>query len=135
MKDILPLKTILALIGLILAGMVVSLFIPKNNPVAVNSPVERIPDTPYEVVVKGTLVCLQTTVTMEVNGDCKQGLAAEDGKKYALNLAAHTGVTNMLQINDTVTVEGILLPIEQISTDQWYAYNIVGIITVNSITK
>jgi hypothetical protein len=94
-------------------------------------------EPPQEVTMSGETVCLphkdtDGPQTME----CAFGLKADNGNHYALNM---TQVQNGGMIGfDTgmrMTVTGLLVPIEQISTDMWNKYDIKGIVSVTSVEQ
>jgi hypothetical protein len=92
---------------------------------------------PARTTVVGTFECLPHRNTSGPQTDeCAFGLKDADGKYYALNtqLMASTDWMNM-PTGAEVSVEGVLVPVEQLSSDQWQKYDIVGIISATSITR
>lgn len=93
---------------------------------------------PQEISLKGTIVCLphrdtSGPITMECGFGLKEALT---GKHYALDTSAfQQNAFDVANTGDAVSVEGTLVPIEQISSNQWQVYDVVGIVRVNVLTK
>lgn len=85
----------------------------------------------------GTYECLphkntEGPQTME----CALGLFGTDGYHYALDLTAlHSGGMINFATGTTLEVDGMLVPIEQISSNHWQKYNIRGIIKVTNLSQ
>lgn len=91
---------------------------------------------PSPAVLTGVYVCLPKKDTGgPVTMECAFGLQTNKGY-YALDLSAiESGNYPALTGNETITVEGVLVPIEMISTDRWQIYrDLVGIMSVEKIT-
>lgn len=115
----------------------VALTLEKNGSVWLIREVSKGSSTtvPQTVVMVGTYLCLphknsEGPQTLE----CALGLKADDGLYYALDLSAFTGLAQDVGVGTgtRVRVGGILVPIEQISSDQWNNYPIRGIIRVTN---
>ena len=93
--------------------------------------------TPQEVTLKGTFVCLPHKDTSGPQTmECAQGLKAEDGNFYAVDMQAVSDTPAFSFPSDTsVTIEGQLVPVEALSTDMWNKYGIKGIMKVSKVTS
>lgn len=62
--------------------------------------------------------------------ECAFGLKADDGKYYGLdfNLSSHT--PSNFKVGQKITANGVVNPIETLSTDFWQKYPIEGIFYV-----
>ncbi len=98
-------------------------------------PTEEVPnDIPPLTMFTGTTVCLphrdtDGPQTME----CAFGLHTDDGKYYALDL--NLELSGNVETTKRVTVEGLFIPIEAISTDMWQKYDVEGIMQVVTLTE
>ncbi len=93
---------------------------------------------PSPVTVTGSVICLphrntEGPQTME----CAMGLRGDDGKNYSLDLALLSEEDRMLaMVGDArISVTGIFMPIELLSSDQWMKYDTVGIISVQTVAN
>lgn len=89
------------------------------------------------ITVSGEYVCLPKKETEDpVTLECALGIKSVDGKFYALDLnLLQTEVGKDLKTSDQIEVEGNLVPLEAISSINWYSYNIEGIIWVTTLNK
>jgi hypothetical protein len=89
--------------------------------------------------IQGTLICLpnknakgpQTT-------ECAYGLKAANGDNYAVTIDSSSYLSPELEQPKAgmhLEVTGLVVPIEAISSDIWFKYDIKGIIQVSSIKK
>lgn len=91
-------------------------------------------DPPNTVMIRGVYECLPHKDTSgPQTEECVAGIKAEDGKHYALDLAS----VNKANTTSGATVEviGLLVPIEQISSNMWNKFDVTGIIKVSSFKK
>ncbi len=93
-------------------------------------------ESPTPVVMTGTYTCLPKVDTGgPVTLECAFGLETEGGY-YALDMS---GVMSdnypMLTGNETITVEGVLVPREMLSSDRFKTYDVVGVIAVEKVIK
>ena len=89
------------------------------------------------VSMTGTYVCLPHKNTGGIQTmECAFGMKSTDSKFYALDTSMdRSDAMETIKTQDTIKVEGTLVPIEDISTNQWQKYDIKGIIRVNTIIK
>lgn len=93
---------------------------------------------PKQVTVEGTFICLphkdtggpQTT-------ECAYGIKeTKTGANFALDTRALNPTMNVAVSSEvTFRVTGLLVPIEQLSADQWNKYNMKGIIRANIVIR
>lgn len=93
-------------------------------------------ETPTDIaIMEGTYGCvprIDETSTSECLPAIKMG-----GEFYALDLTQviEAGGTLNLRVGEPVTVGGIFVPIEEISTNEWEVYRIQGIMKVEELTR
>lgn len=87
--------------------------------------------------LSGEYVCLphvdtEGPQTME----CAFGLKTDEGEYYAVDLHLMSQPDPQLQIGDHFTANGLIVPIEEISSDHWRKYPIKGIFSItDSVQK
>ncbi|OGG60766.1 hypothetical protein A2765_01475 [Candidatus Kaiserbacteria bacterium RIFCSPHIGHO2_01_FULL_56_24] len=93
------------------------------------------PDT-GAVVLSGTYVCLPHTDGSKTK-ECTPGIKTDAGEYYALDMAKIIagGTSAKLANNTKIIAGGTIVPIEEISTDQWKAYPVKGIMAVEEVAK
>lgn len=93
-------------------------------------------DSPTQITISGTYTCLPKVDTGgPVTMECAFGLKTESGY-YSLDMSSIlTDNYPALYGNETITVEGVLVPKEMLSSDRWKTYDVVGVISVDKITK
>lgn len=98
---------------------------------ACNLGVETEIDTPQQVTMTGTFVCLPHKEQGEFQTqECAFGIQTEDGKYYAVDFGLSSNSEIEPAIGEEFTASGILTPIEEISSDHWSIYPIEGIFSV-----
>jgi hypothetical protein len=129
-------KTIITLVVLV-ALVFGSYFVFRYKKGEVEPPV-----SPSEMIkagdfsVKGVYACLPHKETVDVQTmECAIGLLAEDGNNYALDTSLVSAAPLDFPTGTNVSVEGNVVPIEVLSTDQWRTYDVQGIIRVSKIEK
>ncbi len=150
-----PIRIVIcALLALLLIGVGVVIYLllpekePQTEPVpsgapssqniddsdghALEAPDDAFPhDVPRRVSLSGTYVCAPHK---NPNGpqtkECLPGLKTADGSYYVLDLSAMSQIAPRISVGDTISANGLLVPIEQISSDHWQQYNIEGIFSV-----
>lgn len=108
----------------------------RFNPIAPIYPVDQPAlEVPAQTSLTGEQSCLphrntQGPVTME----CALGIKADDGFYYALDLGKlDQEVVMKVWASQQLTVEGLLVPIEQLSSDSWQKYQIEGVMRVDRV--
>ncbi len=109
-------------------------FSPRTNTAPSIRPDQNIP---VEITLEGEYVCLpHRDQSVPVTLECAFGMRADDGSYYALDAGAiPSSVMQVLPIGQRVRVSGLLVPIEQISTNTWQKYDIEGIMKVKTLEK
>ena len=86
---------------------------------------------PYRATLMGEYVCLSTAAPgMPSNGDCPHGLRTNSGELYAVDFALMSQLNPGLQIGQRFSANGLVTPIERISSDHWRQYGVKGIFSV-----
>ncbi len=93
---------------------------------------------PQRATLEGTYVCLPHRNTSGPQTlECAFGIKATDSHHYALdtNTLQPRDALDKIQVNDTIKVSGLLVPVQQLSNDQWQRYAIRGIMNVTELEK
>lgn len=91
---------------------------------------------PYEATLTGKYVCLpHRDQSGPQTLECALGLRTESGEYYALDLNALSPETLNLATGSHFTATGTVTPIEQLSSNHWQKYQVIGILTVESVEK
>lgn len=90
---------------------------------------------PNPATLTGTIICLpHKDTTGPQTMECAQGLRADDGFNYVLDLASLSEEERMsLQGDARIEVTGMLVPIEILSSDRWMKYDVKGVISADSL--
>lgn len=92
---------------------------------------------PIETTLVGEYLCLPHTEQGDFQTmECALGMKADDGAYYALDLSAlpGAGADFNFETGTRIRVRGLLVPIEQISSDLWRIYPVRGIMRVDTAT-
>lgn len=88
-------------------------------------------DTPQRVTLEGEYVCLPHKETSGPQTlECAFGLKTDEGSFYALDLNLLSAIPPAFRAGERLRANGILTPIERLSTDQWRKYNVQGIFSI-----
>lgn len=93
---------------------------------------------PKRTTLEGTYVCLPHRNTSGPQTlECALGIKATDGHHYALdtNTLQPRDVLDKIQVNQTIKATGLLVPVQQLSSDHWQRYNIRGIMSVTELEQ
>jgi heat shock protein HslJ len=93
------------------------------------APVNEV-DTPEQKELSGTYVCLPQNEGSPASTDCAVGLHADSGDYYAIDFGLLTEGAPALIEGDRLKAKGIITPIENLSTDYWQKYPVIGIFSV-----
>jgi len=86
---------------------------------------------PYQVELAGEYVCLpHKDTTGPQTDECAFGLKTDDGAYYAVDLSSVSQEGIYFMVGNRITANGIVTPIERLSTNQWVKYRIDGIFVV-----
>ncbi|OGM28904.1 hypothetical protein A2801_03010 [Candidatus Woesebacteria bacterium RIFCSPHIGHO2_01_FULL_41_10] len=87
-------------------------------------------NAPYQTTLSGEYVCLPHKDTSGPQTmECAFGIKTPDGTHYAVDFGENGDLTQFVA-GESVTLSGLVTPIEYISTDHWQIYDIVGIFSV-----
>lgn len=86
-------------------------------------------------ILEGTYVCLQRTDGKRTT-ECTPGIKVKEDQ-YALDLAYVVGGEKSISLSNgmKILVGGVIVPVEEVSTDQWDRYSIKGIMRVEEVAK
>lgn len=98
---------------------------------------DDVPEAPRQVTLSGTSVCLPHRDTSGPQTmECAFGLKSEDGTHYALDLSVlQTEAFWDFPTNETVVLEGTLVPLDDIDERTWDVYDIAGQLRVTSVRR
>lgn len=86
---------------------------------------------PYRTTLTGTYLCLPHTDTSGPQTlECALGLQTDEGHYYALDFNLSSTTPPNIPTGSRVTGNGILTPIEHLSTSHWRIYPLTGIFSV-----
>jgi hypothetical protein len=93
-------------------------------------------ESPTPITLTGTYTCLPKKNTGgPVTLECAFGLKTDEGY-YSLDMSSIlTDNYPMLYGNETITVEGMLVPKAMLSSDRWKTYDVIGVIAVEKVSK
>lgn len=94
-------------------------------------------ETPRRVTLSGTSVCLpHRDASGPQTMECAFGLKAADGTHYALDLSAYQPEMYWeFPTHESVSIEGALVPLDDIDEHTWNAYDIAGQLRVTAIHR
>lgn len=86
---------------------------------------------PKRMTLSGTYLCLPHVDTSGPQTlECAFGIKTDDGTYYALDFMLMSQLAPNVPMNARITANGLLTPIERLSTDHWRKYPIKGIFSV-----
>ncbi len=87
--------------------------------------------TSYRGTLTGEVVCLPHTETSgPTTQECAMGLRTDTDEHYALDLSLMSQQADPLEIGERISANGMITPLEMLSTDYWRRYDIDGIFSV-----
>lgn len=85
----------------------------------------------YRGTLSGEVVCLPHKDTDGPNTmECAYGLKTDVGEHYALDLALLSQEHRPLETGERISANGLITPVEMLSSDHWQKYDIEGIFSV-----
>ncbi len=130
-------RLLLLLVPLVLlAGLLLSLDALSQARVEPLSPREVQP--PARGTIVGTITCLPHRDTSgPVTLECALGVLEESsGEHYSVDTRLMANmIWTELPTGARVRIDGVMTPIEYLSSDHWHKYDIVGIISATSIER
>lgn len=127
-EPIITTKTFLTLLGLIVAGFLLSFVVTVPAPQA-PTPVDQ------TLSVRGVMTCLPHLDPALATRECAYGIKSVEGVYYALDLAQTETSADTIAFDQEIVVSGHFTPLAALSSDQWQQYMIEGIISVDSIAQ
>ncbi|MCC2631189.1 MAG: hypothetical protein K0S38_998, partial [Candidatus Paceibacter sp.] len=95
-------------------------------------------EMPQMTAIEGTYVCLpHKDTTGPQTDECALGIGRDQSDAFFaldLNEVGYDAIMG-ISTGQKIKVEGLLTPINQLSSNHWQKYNIDGIITVKTLTK
>ncbi len=89
-----------------------------------------------QTALEGEWICLSYKKELNLQENrCEVGVKTDNGLSYALDTILIEGDRTRLKTGDRVRMEGLLVPIEEISADYWQKYDIEGIMKVEILEK
>ncbi len=86
---------------------------------------------PYRATLSGEYVCLpHTDTTGPQTMECAYGIKTDAGEYYGVDFMLMSELQTELQVGQRFTANGVITPIERLSTDHWRIYPIEGIFSV-----
>lgn len=125
--------TIIAVIAIILVGG----FYALNAYIYAEKQADTGEVTRYRGTLTGEVVCLpHKDTTGPTTLECALGMRTDAGEHYVLDLALMSQQNPPLETGERFTANGVIIPMELLSTDHWQKYDVVGIFSVtDSLTK
>lgn len=88
-------------------------------------------ELPQRVTMEGDVACLPHKDTSGSQTlECAIGLKSKDGKYYALDTNLLSSMPPAYTTGDKIRANGIITPVEALSSDHWQKYNVTGIFSV-----
>ncbi len=86
---------------------------------------------PYRATLNGEYVCLpHVDQTGPQTDECAHGIKTDAGEYYVVDLNLMSQAPIVLEIGQHFTANGVLTPIEHLSTDHWRQYPVLGIFSI-----
>jgi heat shock protein HslJ len=85
---------------------------------------------PERTTLSGIYGCLPLRDTSASQQDCAAGLYADTGEYYAIDFGLYAEGMPQLIEGDLLKAQGVVTPIERLSTDYWQKYPVMGIFSV-----
>lgn len=127
----------LLLIAVSLAFLLVGVKVLSSRPASLPYPKTDISPTPtpfveaQRVTLEGVVDCLSHKDTSGPQTlECAIGFRTDDGKSYALDTNLMPQPVLDYTTGDRIQANGIVTPIEALSSDQWQKYDIDGIFSI-----
>lgn len=133
LENVLPQKYRFLVIAAAVVATIVALRFASSErvtmmPAPTPAPVEEY--APQRATLEGTLVCLPHAPGYPPTKECAIGLRLDDGTHYAFDTMLMSSIPEPHQVGDRITGNGVLTPIERLSTDHWRKYDVRGIFSV-----
>ena len=120
------------LLALSAAALVVGAAFALRRPPAPPAPE---PVIPKRVSLAGEVICLAPVGGGTATDECRAGLRADDGRKYALDFSAMSSVPAAHRTGDRVSAWGVVTPVERLNADYWRRYDVAAVFSVTDSFK
>jgi hypothetical protein len=129
-------KKVLPVIGLIIALLITG-FYALNAYIYAEKQGDGENIGRYRGTLTGEVICLPHADTSGPQTlECAIGMRTDTGENYALDLALMSQENPGLDNGDRFTANGMITPIEMLSSDHWQKYDVEGIFSVtDSVQK
>ena len=84
----------------------------------------------YRGTLSGEVVCLPHVGDGPHTMECAYGLKTDAGEHYALDLNLMSQEHRPLETGERISANGLITPVEMLSSDHWRTYDIEGIFSV-----
>lgn len=117
---------------IVLSGTISYYLLRKNN---TDTAAEMISER-FRATIVGEYLCLPFIDALQDDGVCVPGLRTDDGTYYAIDFTLMSQIAqNKLESGMKIQANGVVTPIELLSTDHWRKYPIIAIFSVtDSVT-
>lgn len=88
----------------------------------------------YRGTLTGEVECLPHVDGVHTK-ECALGLRTDAGEHYALDLALMSQEHTPVETGDRFTANGVITPIEMLSSDHWRKYDVEGIFSVTDSAR
>lgn len=86
---------------------------------------------PYRTTLSGEYVCLPHKDTRGPHTtECAFGVRTDSGEHFAVDFALLSQSNPGVEVGERFSANGLLTPIERLSTDQWQKYDVEGIFSI-----
>lgn len=86
---------------------------------------------PFRGTLSGEYLCLPLVDMQEpILLECRYGIKTDSNEFYALDFLLYSQELPELEVGNRFTANGVITPIEYLSTDEWRKYNVTGIFSV-----
>ncbi len=128
-------RTVVIIIILVIVGIVIG-FYSFNNYIYQEKQVDNSTYAPYRGTLTGVQTCLPHKDTSGPQTmECAIGMKTDSGEYYALDFSVMSQIPIEVQTGQGFSANGLITPIENLSTDYWQKYNVKGIFSVTDSVK
>lgn len=120
-------KTVYIVSGIV---AVVALLVLATLVLRTPPPVGMSNSEPYRAALSGEYVCLPKVGDGPHTMDCAFGVRLDSGEYYAVDFALMSQEHREIEVGERFSANGLITPIERLSTDNWRQYDIKGIFSV-----
>lgn len=85
---------------------------------------------PYRTNLTGEYICLPRVSDKTQTDECVPGLLVVTGEYYGIDFHLMSQEHKPVAIGSKIVANGVVVPVQRLSTDQWDTYPILGIFSV-----